>query len=601
MSDDGDDTLATGDKAEKTDVPVSDTLPSDAPVLCDSATISNELTPANPRRDVPENAAAQGAETADTGLAEPSEDPGAMGPPLNEEETEEALAECVDSVSLEAEPGSEVPLKEQSNPAVDSSPRGGGWAGWGSWGKSLLSSASATVGHGLTAVKEKAGATLRMHSVNSGSSEAAHPDTENEIPQSEWRIYLGFWPLGCVTLCVQMDDRVHICKMDSKRVSSSLAADAAADQSPAESPPTSPSSGSRGVLSAITNAVQNTGKSVLTGGLDALEFIGKKTMNVLAESDPGFKRTKTLMERTVSLSQMLREAKEKEKQRLAQQLTAERTAHYGMLFDEYQGLSHLEALEILSNESEGKVQSFLASLDGEKLELLKNDLISIKDIFAAKELENEENQEVQGIEEKGEEFASMLTELLFELHVAATPDKLNKAMKKAHDWVEEDQTVVPVDVAEESEDKTKKEEKEENAEGPEEKKEERKTKTVEEVYMLSIESLAEVTARCIEQLHKVAELILHGQEEEKPAQDQAKVLIKLTTAMCKEVASLSEKFTNALTTVGSNRKAEVLNPMINSVLLEGCNSTAYIQDAFQLLLPILQVSHIQTSCSKAQP
>lgn len=52
---------------------------------------------------------------------------------------------------------------------------------------------------------------------------------------------------------------------------------------------------------------------------------------------------------------MLREAKEKEKERLAQQLTAERTAHYGMLFDEYQGLSHLEALEILSNESESKV------------------------------------------------------------------------------------------------------------------------------------------------------------------------------------------------------------------------------------------------------
>lgn len=47
-----------------------------------------------------------------------------------------------------------------------------------------------------------------------------------------------------------------------------------------------------------------------------------------------------------------------------------------------------------------------------------------------------------------------------------------------------------------------------------------------EIYMLSIESLAEVTARCIEQLHKVAELILHGQEVEKTAQDQAKVLTK---------------------------------------------------------------------------
>ncbi|XP_062068936.1 protein NOXP20 isoform X3 [Lepus europaeus] len=340
------------------------------------------------------------------------------------------------------------------------------------------------------------------------------------------------------------------------------------------------------------------GKSVLSGGLDALEFIGKKTMTVLAESDPGFKRTKTLMERTVSLSQMLREAKEKEKQRLAQQLTVERTAHYGMLFDEYQGLSHLEALEILSNESESKVQSFLASLDGEKLELVKNDLISIKDIFAAKEFENEENQEEQGAEEKGEEFASMLTELLFELHVAATPDKLNKAMKKAHDWVEEGQTPMSVDVAKESEAETS----EEKPGDPQEiKQDEKRTKTVEEVYMLSIESLAEVTARCIEQLHKVAELILHGQEEEKSAQDQAKVLIKLTTAMCKEVASLSKKFTNSLTAVGSNKKAEALNPMINSVLLEGCNSTTYVQDAFQLLLPVLQVSHIHTSCVQAQP
>ncbi|KAH0510882.1 Protein Noxp20 [Microtus ochrogaster] len=343
--------------------------------------------------------------------------------------------------------------------------------------------------HGLTAVKEKAGATLRIHSANSRSPEGVPTAADHGLSEN-------------VT----------------------------ADQDPAGGSHTSPppgAAGSRGMLSALTNAVQNTGKRVLSGGLDALEFIGKKTMNVLAESDPGFKRTKTLMERTVSLSQMLREAKEKEKQRLAQQLTVERTAHYGLLFDEYQGLSHLEALEILSNESESKVQSFLESLDGEKLELLKNDLISIKDIFVAKESESEASPEEQGLEEKGEEFASMLTELLFELHVAATPDKLNKAMKKAHDWVEEDQSLVSVDVTKRPEEEEKKEEKEERDKEPEEDRTEGKgTKTIEEVYMLSIESLAEVTARCIEQLHKVAELILHGQEEEKPAQDQAKVLIK---------------------------------------------------------------------------
>ncbi|XP_063257855.1 protein NOXP20 isoform X4 [Prinia subflava] len=481
--------------------------------------------------------------------------------PSSEETTEDRPTECIETVSLDAEPELEEMLHEQSNPAADSSSKASRWGAWGTWGKSLLSSASATVGHGITAVKEKAGTTLRIHSGSSASLETAEP------PAAE-------------TPVTQAEDSL--------------------DQTSSEDIPSSPSSGSRGMLSAITSAVQNTGKSVLSGGLDALEFIGKTTMNVLAESDPGFKRTKTLMARTVSLSQLLREAKEKEKQRQAQQVTIERTAHYGLLFDEFQGLSHLEALEILSNESEAQIQSHLATLDGEQLETVKNDLIAIKEIFVPKELDDEV---VQAQKDMGEEFVSMLTELLFELHVAATPDKLNKARKKAHEWLEEASLSTPVDIEEElnekpeepGEQKIQKDDKIES-----DKTEADKSKTVEEIYMLSIESLAEVTARCIEQLHKVAELILHGQEVEKTAQDQAKVLTNLTSAMCNEVSSLSKKFSDSVTAAGSNMKAEVLNPMINSVLLEGCNSTAYIHDAFQLLLPVLQISHIQTSCSKAQ-
>ncbi|NXA63528.1 NXP20 protein, partial [Mohoua ochrocephala] len=307
--------------------------------------------------------------------------------PSSEETTEDMPTECIETVSLDAEPELEETVHEQSSPAADSSSKASRWGAWGTWGKSLLSSASATVGkcHGITAVKEKAGTTLRIHSGSSASLETA------ELPAAE-------------TPVIQAEDSL--------------------DQSSSETIPSSPSSGSRGMLSAITNAVQNTGKSVLSGGLDALEFIGKTTMNVLAESDPGFKRTKTLMARTVSLSQLLREAKEKEKQRRAQQVTVERTAHYGLLFDEFQGLSHLEALEILSNESEAQIQSHLATLDGEQLETVKNDLIAIKEIFVPKELDDEVVQAQKA--DMGEEFVSMLTELLFELHVAATPDKLNK-------------------------------------------------------------------------------------------------------------------------------------------------------------------------------
>ncbi|NXF06701.1 NXP20 protein, partial [Smithornis capensis] len=483
--------------------------------------------------------------------------------PSSEEATKDTTTECIETVSLDAEPESEETLHEQSSPATNSSSKASRWGAWGTWGKSLLSSASATVGkcHGITAVKEKAETTLGIHGASSASSETAEPPAaEAPITQAE----------------------------------DSLA------QSSSENIPSSPSPGSHGVLSAITNAVQNTGKSVLSGGLDALEFIGKKTMNVLAESDPGFKRTKTLMARTVSLSQLLREAKEKEKQRRAQQVTVERTAHYGLLFDEFQGLSHLEALEILSNESEAQIQSYLAALDGEQLETVKNDLIAIKEIFVPKESDEEVMQAQKAY--MGEEFVSMLTELLFELHVAATPDKLNKARKKAHEWLEEASFSTAADIEEKlkekpgelEEEKTEKEDKIDS-----DKTEVNKNKTVEEIYMLSIESLAEVTARCIEQLHKVAELILHGQEVEKTAQDQAKVLTNLTSAMCNEVSSLSKKFSDSVTAAGSSMKAEVLNPIINSVLLEGCNSTTYIQDAFQLLLPVLQISHIQTSCLKS--
>ncbi|NXN37181.1 NXP20 protein, partial [Rhinoptilus africanus] len=490
------------------------------------------------------------------------------GLPSSGDVTEDVPTECNETVSLDTEPESEETLNEQSSPATDSSYKASRWGAWGSWGKSLLSSASATVeyasavGHGITAVKEKAGTTLGIHNASSSSSETADPPTAE-------------------TPIIQAEDSL--------------------DQSSSENIPSSPSSGSRGMLSAITNAVQNTGKSVLSGGLDALEFIGKTTMNVLAESDPGFKRTKTLMARTVSLSQLLREAKEKEKQRRAQQVTVERTAHYGLLFDEFQGLSHLEALEILSNESEAQIQSYLATVDGEQLETVKNYLIAIKEIFLPKESDDEVVQAQKA--DMGEEFVSMLTELLFELHVAATPDKLNKARKKAHEWLEEASFSTSVDVEENlkenseepGEEKTEKEDKIDS-----DKPEVNKKKTVEEIYMLSIESLAEVTARCIEQLHKVAELILHGQEVEKTAQDQAKVLTNLTSAMCNEVSCLSKKFSDSLTTAGSSMKAEVLNPIIDSVLLEGCNSTTYIHDAFQLLLPVLQISHIQTSCLKAQ-
>ncbi|XP_035855812.1 protein NOXP20 isoform X2 [Sander lucioperca] len=460
-----------------------------------------------------------------------------------------------------------------------------GWGGWSSWGKSLLSSATSTVGQSLTSVKTKAGEALRLHKTSVGE-EAQEEEEGAEEEKKERGVESGETELSS---------------------SGEYIVSAAAS--------------GRGVFSTITHAVQNTGKSVISGGLDALEFIGKKTMTVLAESDPGFKKTKTLMQKTVSLSQMLKEAKEKERARLGNHPISAPTAHYGILFDDYQGLSHLEALEILSNESEAKVQAFLSSLVEEEQEEVKKELIFIKNIFIKREEgeeeeKDEEEEEGGGGQTKdnasdGEEFVSVLTELLFELHIAATPDKLNKARMRAHDWVSAVEQPVTTETVDretqdqpageaspgekETEEKNKNgEQGEEVKEGEEEKEKENDPRSVEAVYLSSVGSLAEVTARSIEQLHKVAELILHGQDLEKPARDQAHILTRLTCAMCKEVECLAKKFSDTLLLVGGQRKAEELNPLVDNVLLEGSNCTNYIENALQLLLPVLQISHIQS-------
>ena len=52
--------------------------------------------------------------------------------------------------------------------------------------------------------------------------------------------------------------------------------------------------------------MQNTGKELMSGGLDALEFLGKKTMDVLAEGDPGLRQKREkLTGKGPSLSQVL--------------------------------------------------------------------------------------------------------------------------------------------------------------------------------------------------------------------------------------------------------------------------------------------------------
>ncbi|XP_065143468.1 protein FAM114A2 [Paramisgurnus dabryanus] len=420
----------------------------------------------------------------------------------------------------------------------------GGWGYWGSWGKSIISTATATVatvGQGLSNVIEKAETSLGIPSPEELSAQVEEEKEKGGSASSE-------------------------ANKDEEERSSGI-------------------SGAMGMISSLSNVVQSTGKTVISGGLDALEFIGKKTMDVIAEGDPGFKKTKGLINRNTTLSQVLREAKEREEQQTAENVTSdtERKAHYGMLFDEFQGLSHLEALEILSRESDTKVKSVLTTLSGEELSKLREELEEIKEPFSLTEFDDEVEDDTRG---DGEEFIKELTDVLQSLHISTSADKLSKARKNAFN------RITNLKLQSENPQQEEQEEKEQEMTA--------KKCSVEEAHLSAITSLAEFTARSIEQFHKTAELLLHCNTDEASAAEQAKVLSQVTIIMCKEISILSKKFTSGLTTIGGNEKGEVLNPLITSVFLEASNSASYIQDAFQLLTPVLEVSHIQRTVESAQ-
>ncbi|KAI5096860.1 protein FAM114A2, partial [Silurus meridionalis] len=430
----------------------------------------------------------------------------------------------------------------------------GGWGSWGSWGKSLLSTATATVAtvgkfhhrQGLSQVIEKAETSLGIPSPSELSTQVEKEQEADAPPSSS--------------------------EENTAEGSGTVLGSAMGMLS----------SSSMGMLSSLSSAVQNTSKTVISGGLDALEFIGKKTMDVIAEGDPGFKKTKGLMNRSSTLSQVLREAKEREQQQTAEKVTSEteKKAHYGMLFDEFQGLSHLEALEILSRESEAKVKSVLSTLSGEELTTLRDDLEQIKESFSLMEFDDEEVDDPQV--DDGENFTKELTDTLKKLHISTSAERLGKARRNAFERI----VKIPTEAKQQQDESSEQE-------APV------ITCTVEDAHCYAITSLAELTARSIEQFHKVAEMLLHTSVEEVTALEQAKVLAQITIVLCKEISVLSKKFTACLATIGTNEKGEVLNPLITGVFLEASNSASYIQDAFQLLMPVIEVSHIQRTAESS--
>lgn len=152
-------------------------------------------------------------------------------------------------------------------------------------------------------------------------------------------------------------------------------------------------------LGSFVSNVTSISNRVISGGLDTLEGIGKKTMTILQENDAGLISKRKLLgldnEKPV-LSQVLREAKEKSEEsektmKLTQKKLYKKQLHFETLFDDYHGLVHLEALEMLSKQASLKLQALLMPLSGIALTELQQTMNSVNELCELNELDQDDS------------------------------------------------------------------------------------------------------------------------------------------------------------------------------------------------------------------
>lgn len=320
-------------------------------------------------------------------------------------------------------------------------------------------------------------------------------------------------------------------------------------------------------VSNLTNVVQTTGKGLVSGGLDALEFIGKKTMGVLAEGDPGLReKRKTLAGSGPSLSQILKEAKDASETAAAEASGEEPRPVIDLFseFDKFQGVAHLEALEMLSRDSEAELESRILDLTEDQLAAVKPLLRAVEEVFHIDDDADDDGTE-------GDDFKAELDENIKSLNLPFAADKLVATREKAREWIqscvqEQDSSLG-------------------SREGL-------------DIYSSAVSSLAELTARTVELFHKLTELLLHqgNQTVETSSLVRAQSARKMGDVVLEEISSLATQFAGCLNTAADDSpNPDFVSSLITTLYLDSSTSSDYLRNSLKLLRPVMQLSSLNES------
>lgn len=187
----------------------------------------------------------------------------------------------------------------------------------------------------------------------------------------------------------------------------------------------------------ILSNVSSISSKVVTGGLDTLEGIGKKTINILQDTDPNIKDKFRSIQtgNKLNLSELLKEAKENshEGSEITSSLPNDNSLEnisFEQLLDDCKGVVFLEALEILSQQSKLKIELLLKPLTGKILLEMEETLSEVEELC---ELPDSDSNDDSTIHSTLNEKLKKATE---DLNIEINFTEIISHSKDFNEWIE---------------------------------------------------------------------------------------------------------------------------------------------------------------------
>lgn len=311
-------------------------------------------------------------------------------------------------------------------------------------------------------------------------------------------------------------------------------------------------------LTNLVTGVTQMSSKVITGGLDTLEGIGKKTFTMIQENVQDTDRK--------GLSDILHEAKIENSP--VESKPKEKLPQFDIMFDDYQGLVHLEALEILSKQATIKIEMILGKLTGDDLTKMQETLQEVEELSVVPDASDIENKDGGG-----EQLEDRLLFAVRDLDVELTFTELQEVHKKINKYLTRNASKA----------------------------------VAKELYEKSLDALAEFTALAVARFHKLAELLsvaeYHSTANEVDALVRytlnfwfsKKTLLynilferpfSLTSIFYWQINNIATRFNKLLNAI---EKSDDTNSFITNIFLEASHANSYIEQAFIQFTPILKI------------